>query len=119
MQAICISGKLCITLYVTRRSISASCALYTGRVIKDFPRDKVKITSKWGAKFTAQGLTKDMSMAACREQCEGSLQRLGVDYLDMYIYRGPPKDDHGTTIEQCVENMKVSIPLLCDVLTLS
>lgn len=86
-------------------------------MIKDFPRDKIKITSKWGAKFGAQGIIKDMSMATCREQCEGSLQRLGVDYLDMFIYRGPPKDDHGTTIEQCVENMKVlPLFLFCNVL---
>ena len=89
---------------------SHPCARHAGRVIKDFPRDKVKITSKWGAKFTAQGLTKDLRMEACREQCEGSLKRLGVDCLDMFIFRGPPKDDHGTTIEQCVENMKVLTP---------
>ncbi len=80
-------------------------------MIKDFPRDKIKITSKWGAKFTPQGLTKDLRMEACREQCEGSLKRMGVDYLDMFIFRGPPKDEYGTTMEQCVENMKVLFPL--------
>ncbi|CAL5221861.1 g4122 [Coccomyxa viridis] len=80
-----------------------------GRVIKDFRRDKIKITSKWGAKFTPQGLSKDLRMEACREQCEGSLKRMGVDHLDMFIFRGPPKDEYGTTIEQCVENMKVLV----------
>ena len=49
-------------------------------------------------------------MEACREQCEGSLKRMGVDHLDMFIFRGPPKDEYGTTIEQCVENMKVPFP---------
>lgn len=80
-------------------------------MIKDFPRDKVKIASKWGPLWTAEGLSADMSMASCREQCEASLKRLGVDYLDLYIFRGPFKDKHGTTVEQCVENMKVSVCL--------
>ena len=76
-------------------------------MIKDFPRDKLKITSKWGPLWTAKGLSRDMSMESCREQCEGSLKRLGVDYLDMFIFRGPPKAEHGFTLEPCVENMKV------------
>jgi len=52
----------------------------------------------------------DMRRDACREACEGSLARLGVDYLDMMIFRGPPKDAYGTTIEQAVESMKVGGP---------
>ncbi len=55
-------------------------------------------------------------MASCREQCEASLKRLGVDYLDLFIFRGPFKDDHGTTVEQCTENMKVSA-IICRDLT--
>ncbi|CAL5221860.1 g4121 [Coccomyxa viridis] len=86
-----------------------TCEEVIGRVIKDFPRDKVKIASKWGPLWTAEGLSADMSMASCREQCEASLKRLGVDYLDLYIFRGPFKDKHGTTVEQCVENMKVLV----------
>jgi hypothetical protein len=37
-----------------------------------------------------------------------SLKSLGVDYLDMFILRGPPSDPHGTTIEQATQYMKVS-----------
>lgn len=79
-----------------------------GKVIKDFSRQELKITSKWGPIFKGEGLTRDMRAAACREAVEGSLKRLGVDYLDMLIFRGPANDPHGTTIEQCVEGMKVS-----------
>ena len=37
-----------------------------------------------------------------------SLKSLGVDYLDMFILRGPPSDPHSTTIEQATQYMKVS-----------
>ncbi len=37
-----------------------------------------------------------------------SLKSLGVDYLDMFILRGPPSDAQGTNIEQATQYMKAS-----------
>jgi len=94
----------------TSSNFSSGSLRHAGRVLKDYSRKQIKITSKWGAVFTAEGIKMDMRRDACREACEGSLARLGVDYLDMMIFRGPPKDPYGTTIEQAVESMKVGGP---------
>ena len=75
--------------------------------MKDFPRDRIKITSKWGPIFSAEGHSCDMRAAHARASCEASLQRLGTDYLDMMIFRGPAKDPHGTSIEDCLKGMAV------------
>ena len=81
--------------------------LSAGRVLKDFPRDKIKITSKWGPIFGAEGHSSDMRPAHARASCEASLKRLGTDYLDMMIFRGPARDPHGTPIEDCIKGMAV------------
>ena len=81
--------------------------LAAGRVIKDFPRDRIKITSKWGPIFGAEGHSSDMRPAHARASCEASLKRLGTDYLDMMIFRGPARDPHGTPIEDCIKGMAV------------
>ena len=93
--------------------------LAAGRVIKDFPRDRIKITSKWGPIFGAEGHSSDMRPAHARASCEASLKRLGTDYLDMMIFRGPAKDPHGTPIEDCIEGMAVRravLALICEIL---
>ena len=86
--------------------------LSAGRVIKDFPRDKIRITSKWGPIFSAGGHSCDMRPAHARASCEASLKRLGTDYLDMMIFRGPAKDPHGTPIEECIKGMAVWTAML-------
>lgn len=102
----------CCRSLVTYCASNSSCGSlrHAGRIIKDFPRKEIKLTSKWGATFTAESTEMDMRRDACRGACKGSLARLGVDYLDMLIFRGPPKDAYGTTIEQAVESMKVGGP---------
>ena len=34
--------------------------------MKDFPRDKIRITSKWGPYWTSEGLQRDLRREACR-----------------------------------------------------
>ena len=80
----------------------------SGRVIKDFPHERVMVASKWGpfVKPDGSGLGQDYSRAGCRGQCEQSLQGLGVDCIDLYIVRGPCKGPG--VLEEAVEAMKVS-----------
>lgn len=69
------------------------------------PRDKVIIASKWGpavvdGQFGYKATAKD-----ARECLEGQLQRLGVDYLDLWILRS---NMHGVGIlEESITAMKV------------
>jgi aryl-alcohol dehydrogenase-like predicted oxidoreductase len=59
-----------------------------GKAIKGLPRDKVVIASKWGPAWKEdKGLLPDHSPETCRQRVEDSLERLGVDYLDVLILR--------------------------------
>ncbi|EIE19339.1 aldo/keto reductase [Coccomyxa subellipsoidea C-169] len=75
-----------------------------GSVIKEFPRERVKITTKWGPTWRDGQLKHDGSREHCRAECFSSLKRLGVDYLDMFIFRGPP--DANTPWEDTIQFMK-------------
>ena len=80
--------------------------LCAGKAIKDTPRDQVIIASKWGVMKDEEGkYTQDNSAAYARKSLEGSLKRLGVDYIDLYIMRSW---DHKTPIEESVKGMAVS-----------
>ena len=82
------------------------CVCYTGKAIKDISRDQVVIASKWGVMKDEQGnYTQDNSAAYARKSLEGSLKRLGVDYIDLYIMRSW---DHKTPIEEAIKGMAVS-----------
>ena len=82
---------------------------YTGKAIKDIPRHQVVIASKWGVMKDEQGkYTQDNSAAYARKSLEGSLKRLGVDYIDLYIMRSW---DHKTPIEEAIRGMAVSIKM--------
>lgn len=74
-----------------------------GKAIKDIPRDKVIIASKWGPMRDDKGnFSQDNSAAYCRKSLEASLKRLGVDYIDLYILRSW---DHKVPIEESVKAM--------------
>lgn len=74
-----------------------------GKAIKDIPRDQVVIASKWGVMKDEQGkYTQDNSAAYARKSLEGSLKRLGVDYIDLYVMRSW---DHKTPIEEAIKGM--------------
>ncbi|KAL0053153.1 hypothetical protein WJX82_001619 [Trebouxia sp. C0006] len=74
-----------------------------GKAIKDIPRDQVVIASKWGVMKDDKGnYTQDNSAAYARKSLEGSLKRLGIDYIDLYIMRSW---DHKTPIEEAIRGM--------------
>ena len=55
-------------------------------------RDKVVIATKMGITFAPDGSVLDSSPAKIRESVEGSLKRLGTDYIDLYYqHRIDPK----------------------------
>ena len=80
--------------------------LWAGRVVAHFPREKVFISTKWGPMFKPDGtMFQDFSPEGCRTACEGSLKRLGVDYIDLWVMRGPCRGEGA--LEAAVRTMKV------------
>lgn len=71
-----------------------------GEALKPF-RDKVVIATKFGVRHTGQNaLAMDSSPAAIRKAVEGSLKRLGTDYIDLYYqHRIDPKVEPETVAE--------------------
>ncbi len=68
---------------------------YLGRAIKNnIPRDKVVLASK--VYFNEGHLSKE----AIEREIDGTLKRLGTDYLDLYIIH---RFDYGTRIEETME----------------
>lgn len=63
-----------------------------GRAIKELNRDKILVSTKFGIGF---GMGKDgiiprnASKEACFKECEDSLRRLGLDYIDFYFVHWP------------------------------
>ena len=86
------------------------CSSHVGNAIKNVPRDKVVIASKWAAMKGEAGITCDTSPANCRSSLEGALRRIGVDYIDLYIMRGW---DHKTPLEDSIKAMAVSLREMC------
>lgn len=54
-----------------------------GKALADC-RDKVKIATKFGVKHEERQLVMDSSPETIRKSIEGSLKRLGTDYVDLY-----------------------------------
>lgn len=67
---------------------------YLGRALKNVPRDKVVIASK--VYFNPGRLSKE----AIHREIDGTLERLGTDYLDLYIIH---RFDYNTPIEETME----------------
>lgn len=67
---------------------------YLGQALKDVPRDKVVIASK--VYFNPGRL----SSKAIHHEIDGTLKRLGTDYLDLYIIH---RFDYNTPIEETME----------------
>lgn len=62
-----------------------------GKGIKPF-RDKIVLATKFGVKHSLAGLTMDSRPETIRKSLEGSLKRLGTDYIDLYyLHRVDPK----------------------------
>jgi len=72
-----------------------------GRLLKEVPRGRVTIASKFAWRFGPHGeqVALDSSPAQIRRSIEGSLRRLGTDYIDLYYQH---RLDPATPIEETV-----------------
>ncbi|KAJ1413894.1 NADP-dependent oxidoreductase domain [Sesbania bispinosa] len=56
-----------------------------GKALKDLPRDQIQIATKFGiVKIEAGNVIVNGTPQYVRSCCEASLQRLGVEYIDLY-----------------------------------
>ncbi|KAJ9132554.1 alcohol dehydrogenase [Pleurostoma richardsiae] len=76
-----------------------------GKWVKLHPerRKDIFLASKFGLKGTADGIVIDSSPEYCKASIERSLQRLEVDYIDLYYVHRPNPD---VPIEKTVQVMK-------------
>ncbi|GJN20675.1 hypothetical protein PR202_gb08078 [Eleusine coracana subsp. coracana] len=71
-----------------------------GKALKQLPREKVQVATKCGIeRFDAGGLRVKGTPDYVRASCEASLQRLDVDYIDLYYQH---RIDQSIPIEETV-----------------
>jgi len=72
-----------------------------GRLLKEVPRSRVTLATKFAWRFGPHGeqVALDSSPAQIRRSVEGSLKRLGTDYIDLYYQH---RLDPATPIEETV-----------------
>lgn len=105
-----------------------------GEAIKDMPRDKVQILTKYGMRWNlakgnfamhskdTHGNPIDVYRYAGRdsiiEECENSLKRLGTDYVDLYQIHWPdtttPVEESMEAVSRLVEQGKVRYAGVCN-----
>ncbi|GAB4260340.1 MAG: aldo/keto reductase [Saprospiraceae bacterium] len=84
-----------------------------GKALKGFDRSKLVINTKFGHSHTG---AFNFRSDAIRSSLEGSLKRLGTDYVDSLILHNPPlefldgnKTDHYEVFEKLVEEGKIRV----------
>ncbi|ADI73862.1 aldo/keto reductase [Methanohalobium evestigatum Z-7303] len=60
-----------------------------GKALRNYDRDDVVIASKTGLEKTGRGAVRNSSPEFILKDIEGSLQRLGTDYIDIYQIHWP------------------------------
>jgi aryl-alcohol dehydrogenase-like predicted oxidoreductase len=80
-----------VTLFDTADSYaSGDNERLVGRLIAPY-RDRVTLASKFGIVASEHGITADSRPEYARASCDESLQRLGVDHIDLYyLHRADP-----------------------------
>lgn len=75
-----------------------------GKALKELPREKIQLATKFGIfKIESTGITVKGGHEYARSCCEGSLKRLGVDYIDLYYIH---RIDTTVPIEDTMEELK-------------
>ncbi|KAE8734670.1 putative aldo-keto reductase 2 [Hibiscus syriacus] len=75
-----------------------------GKALKQLPREKVQLATKFGiAKFDATGVVINGTPEYVRSCIEASLERLDVDYIDLYYQH---RVDTNTPIEDTMSELK-------------
>ncbi|KAF5808905.1 putative perakine reductase [Helianthus annuus] len=78
--------------------------LLIGKLLKELPRDKIQLATKFGIfKIEPTKVTVKGTPEYARSCCEGSLKRLGVDYIDLYYIH---RIDTTVPIEDTMEELK-------------
>jgi aryl-alcohol dehydrogenase-like predicted oxidoreductase len=73
-----------------------------GRFLREISRDQVVVATKFGFKIDKVRRTPDSSPANVRHACDGSLERLGVDVIDLFYQH---RVDPNVPIEETVGAM--------------
>jgi aryl-alcohol dehydrogenase-like predicted oxidoreductase len=73
-----------------------------GRFLREISRDHVVVATKFGFKIDKVRRTPDSSPANVRRACDGSLERLGVDVIDLFYQH---RVDPNVPIEETVGAM--------------
>ncbi len=74
-----------------------------GRFLRDVPRDRVVVATKFGFRFDENQIrTVDSSPANVRRACDASLHRLGIDVIDLFYQH---RVDPNVPIEETVGAM--------------
>lgn len=72
------------------------------KALKQLPREKIQLATKFGiAGFDLNGMSVKGNPEYVRACCEASLDRLGVDYIDLYYQH---RVDQSVPIEETVSN---------------
>ncbi|GMY20950.1 probable aldo-keto reductase 1 [Fagus crenata] len=83
-----------------------------GKALKQFPREKIQLATKFGiVKMEANKVIVNGTPEYVRSCCEGSLKRLGVEYIDLYyqhrIDTSIPIEDTIGELKKLVEEGKI------------
>jgi aryl-alcohol dehydrogenase-like predicted oxidoreductase len=75
-----------------------------GKALKQLPREKIQLATKFGiAGFDLNGMSVKGNPEYVRACCEASLDRLGVDYIDLYYQH---RVDQSVPIEETMKELK-------------
>ncbi|XP_050919026.1 perakine reductase [Lathyrus oleraceus] len=86
--------------------------IIVGKALKDLPREEIQIATKFGiVKMEPNNILVNGSPEYVRSCCEASLQRLGVDYIDLYYQHRVdttiPIEDTMKELKKLVEEGKI------------
>ncbi|CAJ2638005.1 unnamed protein product [Trifolium pratense] len=86
--------------------------IIVGKALKDLPRDQIQIATKFGiVKMEPNNVIVNGTPQYVRSCCEASLQRLGVDYIDLYyqhrVDTTVPIEDTMGEVKKLVEEGKI------------
>ena len=100
-----------------------------GQALKKLPREQVVVETKCGIVWERKGslfnkvgdrqLYKNLSPESIREEVEASLQRLGIDYIDIYMTHWQSVPPFFTPIAETVAVLNALKALLTSMLTIS
>ena len=74
-----------------------------GKCLAEFPRSSIFLLTKVYAAMGPGPNDRGLSAKHVREQCEASLERLGMDYIDLYMCHRP---DPGAPLEETIRAME-------------